>query len=160
MRQGDMVGRLAGDEFVLICEDLDDPRDDFPAGPAYQRHAAASSGISRHTSSRDGQHWHRARSRQHSLGGRPARIGRHGNVWDQEQRRRRLAILLRGLAGTGPAAHRHHQWSSACDRAQRALSALPAHRCSPKWTDRRGRTSASLAFTRRRGVAGGIHSDC
>jgi diguanylate cyclase (GGDEF)-like protein/PAS domain S-box-containing protein len=25
MRQGDMVGRLAGDEFVLICEDLDDP---------------------------------------------------------------------------------------------------------------------------------------
>ena len=26
LRQGDMVGRLAGDEFVLICEDIDDPR--------------------------------------------------------------------------------------------------------------------------------------
>ena len=25
LRQGDKVGRLAGDEFVLICEDLDDP---------------------------------------------------------------------------------------------------------------------------------------
>jgi PAS domain S-box-containing protein len=25
LRQGDMVGRLAGDEFVLICEDIDDP---------------------------------------------------------------------------------------------------------------------------------------
>ena len=25
MRQGDVVGRLAGDEFIIICEDLDDP---------------------------------------------------------------------------------------------------------------------------------------
>ena len=160
LRQGDMVGRLAGDEFVLICEDIDDPgtisqlaqriNDTLRQAVAFRdTHLVVTASIGIASVTAAPIRWmdcsHRPTSAMYEI------KSKGGDGWQffcedlQAQAQQRIAII-NGLR--------------ACDRAQRALSALPAHRCSPKWADRRGRASATLAFTRRRGVAGSIHSDC
>ncbi len=144
LRPQDTASRFGGDEFVVLCEDLEDERHvifDREQDPVVDGRAHP---VGDRRGRHHGERWDRGRERDEgSTGGAPARC-RRGRLPGEGARERSVRAVRSGDACPRAHALEHGERSSTCDRSRGAPSVLPAARGPRRPTDRTGRGARAL----------------